>query len=95
MKVKSVDLVELKETYDGYNLTDTDRVNCGITGPNENKECQIKFIAPKDLEPPIFVHYELTNSYQNHRACVNSRVPSQGSIYPSNKLVQYFFLVIC
>lgn len=77
LKVKSDDLVELKETYDGYDLSDTDRVNCGIAGPNENKECEIKFTAPKDLEPPIFIHYELTNFYQNHRVYVSSRCPSQ------------------
>lgn len=90
LKIKSDDLVELKETYDGYDLSDEERASCGISSPNENKQCQVSFTVPKDLEPPVFIHYELTNFYQNHRVYVNSRDPSQllGSLEQTSKAEQ-------
>lgn len=34
--------------------------------------CFIQFKLPKELKPPIFVYYQLTNFYQNHREYVES-----------------------
>lgn len=38
-----------------------------------NEPGQITFNVTKDMEPPIWVYYELTNFYQNHRSYVQSR----------------------
>lgn len=34
--------------------------------------CQIRFNLPKDIKPPIYLYYKLTNYYQNHRKYVES-----------------------
>ncbi|CAH6723744.1 probable phospholipid translocase non-catalytic subunit CRF1 [[Candida] jaroonii] len=34
--------------------------------------CHIQFNLPKDLKPPIYLYYQLTNFYQNHRKYVSS-----------------------
>lgn len=34
--------------------------------------CTIQFNLPKDLKPPVYVYYKLTNFYQNHRKYVES-----------------------
>lgn len=34
--------------------------------------CQIQFTLPRDLKPPIYLYYKLTNFFQNHRKYVTS-----------------------
>lgn len=63
--------MELALTYDAY-----DDVNpiCGINfTANANKNCSLPaFVAPRDMEPPIMIHYEIDNFHQNHRAYKDS-----------------------
>jgi hypothetical protein len=76
-KIDSIqkDVVELKATYDAYGAEEP---LCGI-GENydANKTCTVTFTVPKNMDPPILVHYELTNFYQNHRSYYGSRDPYQ------------------
>lgn len=67
---KSDQLVELPVKYDAYNQSGTP---CYITSPNQNRTCIVKFIIPSDLEPPVLVHYEVEQFYQNHRRYIKSR----------------------
>lgn len=57
----SEDVTELSQRYD----------QC--TG----NECDITFTAPNDMEQPVYVYYELTNYFQNHRRYVKSRSDTQ------------------
>jgi len=96
-------VVEMKVTYDDYGqYNDTDPLTpiCGIGNDfRANKTCFLEFTAPKFMEPPILIHYELTNFHQNHRNYyqsrdefqLNGRVGDQDSIsrdrcQPLNKL---------
>lgn len=36
------------------------------------KRCNIQFVLPADLHPPVFMYYRLTSFYQNHRRYVKS-----------------------
>ena len=36
------------------------------------KTCYIQFELPRDLKPPLYMYYKLTNFYQNHRKYVES-----------------------
>mmetsp|Transcript_22771 Transcript_22771/g.63309 ORF Transcript_22771/g.63309 Transcript_22771/m.63309 type:complete len:395 (+) Transcript_22771:113-1297(+) len=68
------DVVELRRTYDDYDPDEGTVLSCPIGDNfNANKTCNLDFYAPKDMEPPILVYYELTNFHQNHRAYVQSR----------------------
>jgi hypothetical protein len=64
-------VVEIRVEYDRWN--DPNPL-CGIgQTPNANVNCTLRFNVTKDMEPPILVHYELSNFYQNHRDYVKSR----------------------
>lgn len=39
---------------------------------NNNTVCQIIFMIPETIQPPVFFYYRLTNFYQNHRRYVKS-----------------------
>lgn len=72
-KIQSMsnEIVEVRVEYDRY---DDANPLCGIgTTPNANINCTLQFDIPADMEPPILVHYELSNFYQNHRNYVKSR----------------------
>ena len=71
--------VELKQVYDAYSPDyDVNETVCGIGNEyNANRLCNITFTAPRDMVPPILIHYEVTNFHQNHRAYYKSRDPFQ------------------
>lgn len=67
----SNELVELRVEYD--NWQDPNAL-CGIGSlPNANRDCTVQFEIPKDMDPPILLHYEIQNFHQNHRTYVKSR----------------------
>jgi hypothetical protein len=78
VRKKSDALIELKTIYESHlaNGPKADMVGCEIgNSPNKmylnNQEtCQIVMKVPEDkgdLDPPIMIHYELFNFYQNYR----------------------------
>jgi len=44
---------------------------------NETRYCQVDMVAPEDMEPPVYVYYQLEDFYQNHRRYVKSRDDEQ------------------
>jgi len=67
----SNEIVEVRVEYDRW---DDPNALCGIgRTPNANLSCTLQFEIPADMEPPILVHYELHNFFQNHRNYVKSR----------------------
>lgn len=45
--------------------------------PNAGNPCKITFDVETQIEPPIYVYYQLDNFYQNHRRYVKSRSNKQ------------------
>lgn len=70
----SDDIYESKINYDPDLVNNQD---CSISEQNEAKNCIINFQFDKDVKGPVYVYYELTNFYQNHRKYVTSQSPSQ------------------
>lgn len=60
--------MEVKVQYDGPSPSVS---GCTADGAG-TKTCNVTITAPKDMDPPIFVYYELDNFYQNHRRYVKS-----------------------
>jgi len=71
---KSNSIVEYTKQYDGDG---SDLKSCKIDSPNENRTCSITFNIKEEMKSPVWVYYELTNFYQNHRRYVKSRSASQ------------------
>jgi len=63
-------LVEVSLTYDDSSNSSSP---CKITVPNEGRNCQLDFTIPRDMEPPILIHYGLTNFYQNYNTYMKGR----------------------
>ena len=79
------EVTELKLVYDKYGV---DKPACGIRNTfNAGKVCEVSFTTTKDMKPPIFVYYELTNFHQNHRSYAQSRNDFQlhGDVNPRGK----------
>ncbi|KAL7486282.1 hypothetical protein ACHAW6_011875 [Cyclotella cf. meneghiniana] len=84
---KSNDLIEIKTIYESHlpNGPAADITGCEIgNSPNKmylnNETCKIVMKVPDDkgdLEPPILVHYELFNFYQNYRKYYTSKDQKQ------------------
>lgn len=71
---KSNSIVEMTKQYDGAGA---DLKDCKINSANEEKTCTITFDVKEEMKSPVWVYYELTNFYQNHRRYVKSRSASQ------------------
>jgi hypothetical protein len=48
-----------------------------IQNPALDKNCTVTLTVPKKMKHPVYVYYELTNFYQNHRRYVKSRNDQQ------------------
>jgi len=65
LEAENSNLVEIRHVYDTYNDPTKE---CYIDQPNANKTCVVEMnVGPVDLEPPVLIHYEIKNFYQNHR----------------------------
>lgn len=54
-----------------------DNQNEAVGVDNRALQCQITFEITQDMQPPIYVYYELDGVYQNHRRYVKSRSDAQ------------------
>lgn len=52
-------------------------VPCSISEANANGNCSITYSFTEDVTGPLYVYYEISNFYQNHRRYVKSRSSSQ------------------
>lgn len=74
-------VVEIVHRYDLDCLpatltTKADRVNY-IQNSGVDHSCNVTLTVPKKMKHPVYVYYELTNFYQNHRRYVKSRNDQQ------------------
>eukprot|EP01138_Halocafeteria_seosinensis_P016365 gb/GECG01016696.1/.p1 GENE.gb/GECG01016696.1/~~gb/GECG01016696.1/.p1 ORF type:complete len:347 (+),score=35.19 gb/GECG01016696.1/:1-1041(+) len=78
LKRASDSVVETKVQYDGVGA---DRqLKCEApddVANNVTNTCNLPIEVSEDMEPPIYVYYELENFYQNHRRYVKSRDDGQ------------------
>jgi len=83
LKSKSDKVVEYKVQYDGSGADSS--LGCKITQSNSGKTCKISFDIDKKMNK-VYVSYQLSNFYQNHRRYVSSISSSQllGGVYTSS-----------
>lgn len=67
---------ELVYQYDGEGTPDAQK-DCMLSKDDTSKKCQITITPEADMEPPVFIYYQLDNFYQNHRRYVKSRSDAQ------------------
>lgn len=69
----SNDVYEDVKVYDSPSVLTT----CSVKDDRVKYNCDIKFTIEQDLDGPLYVYYELTNMYQNHRLYVKSQSVDQ------------------
>lgn len=68
-------VVEMSVRYDndascgGGGYTNVEREAQLMEMQGEGLSCELEMNVPADMEPPVYVYYELRNFYQNHRRC--------------------------
>ncbi|KAF8019489.1 hypothetical protein BT93_G0236 [Corymbia citriodora subsp. variegata] len=72
-------VVEIVDRYDEDCIPSRfkDKVLGYIQDEKTNKTCMRSLIVPKLMKSPIYVYYQLSNFYQNHRRYVKSRSDKQ------------------
>jgi hypothetical protein len=70
----SSEITELSVQYDGDGATNQ---GCQIDHAGASKSCKVSMTAPVDMAAPVYVYYQLSNFYQNHRRYVKSYDRSQ------------------
>lgn len=60
--------------YDGEGA---DQDACKINSAGAGTTCTLSFTATEDMNAPVYVYYQLSNFYQNHRRYVKSYYKSQ------------------
>lgn len=64
--------MEIRNKYDDFPYDSS--LNCSIGDAfNAGRECSLVFNVTHDMQPPILVHYQLTNFHQNHRSYYQAR----------------------
>lgn len=71
LKQQSDNAIETRIQYGGDG-TKSSYAACDISSTNEGAECTITFDIKETIEPPVYLYYELTNFFQNHRKYVKS-----------------------
>ena len=70
-------VVEMRLQYDGAGA-DPSAANCSLGASwNGTATCRLELTVPAAMAPPVFVYYEMTNFYQNHRRFVKNRDDQQ------------------
>lgn len=75
MLVKQSD--EVQQYTKVYDSTGTMDVDCSISAANVGNNCTIEFTFTESVTGPLYVYYEISNFYQNHRRYVKSRSADQ------------------
>lgn len=70
-------VAESKVQYDGAGTEEQHKCEAVDVAYNVTNTCTLNIPINKDMEPPIYVYYELDNFYQNHRRYVKSRDDGQ------------------
>ena len=63
------DVQEISVRYDGEG---SDLSDCKIMSPGEGRSCTLTLTAKEAMKAPVYVYYQLSNYYQNHRNYVTS-----------------------
>ena len=74
-RAASAAVVELRLQYDGAGADAAALAACGVGSQyNGTRTCRLTLTVPEGgMKGPLFVYYELTNFYQNHRRYIKSR----------------------
>ena len=91
-------VVEVKSQYDGAG-TPSEFSACRINSAGESKNCEITIKVHEDVTAPVYLYYQLTNFYQNHRKYVKSMDRAQlmgcSSKSSSGKCASYKVETMC